>query len=147
MSNLIIRLVEFESPEYHEMVDLRDRILRKPLGLSFTSEQLASESNQWHVGAFLDGKLIGCLLMLEVDERTIKMRQVAVDASMQGQGIGTRLVSYCEEFCIKKGYCRIELHARKEAVKFYQDLAYETLGNEFVEVTIPHFKMVKSWCA
>lgn len=147
MSELIIRLVEFQSPEYLETVELRERILRIPLGLKFDQQELDLEGNQFHVAAFLDGKIAGCLALVPVGTKTLKMRQVAVDSGVQGQGIGTRLVSYSEEFAIKKGFCRIELHARKEAKRFYDDLAYTTLGDEFTEVGIPHYKMEKDWCA
>ncbi|MHB1277070.1 MAG: GNAT family N-acetyltransferase [Bacteroidia bacterium] len=147
MSELIIKLVSFQSPEYLETVELRERILRIPLGLKFKQEELDQEGNQFHVAAYLDGKIVGCLALVPIGTKTLKMRQVAVDKAVQGQGIGTRLVSYSEEFAIKKGFCRIELHARKEAKRFYDDLAYTTLGDVFTEVGIPHYKMEKDWCA
>ena len=33
------------------------------------------------------------------------------------------------------------LHARQTAVPFYERLGYETYGEPFVEVTIPHIAM------
>lgn len=147
MSELVIRLVEFNSPEYEETVDLRSRILREPLGLKFSKEELSQEGNQFHVAAFLNGSIIACMALVPVDTKTLKMRQVAVDTTQQGQGIGTRLVSFAEEFAIKKGFCCIELHARKVSKQFYDDLAYTTVGEEFTEVGIPHYKMEKNWCS
>lgn len=146
MSNLIIRLVEHGSAEYWQMVDLRTEVLRSPLGLAFSEAELNAEHQQWHVAAFIDNEVVGTLLMVPKDAQSIKMRQVAVSPKRQGMGLGTRLVSYCEEFCIKKGICKIELHARQGAVKFYEDLAYQKLGESFIEVGIPHYKMLKSWC-
>ena len=35
--------VEFATPEYDETIALRYKILREPLGLEFTEEQLAAE--------------------------------------------------------------------------------------------------------
>lgn len=147
MSELVIRLVEFQSPEYQETVALRDKILRQPLGLSFSQEELDGEGNQFHVAAFIDDRIVGCMSLLPIDEKHLKMRQVAVDNEQQGQGIGTRLVSYAEEFAIKKGFCCIELHARKVSKQFYDDLAYSTISDEFTEVGIPHYKMEKNWCS
>jgi predicted GNAT family N-acyltransferase len=37
----------------------------------------------------------------------------------------------------------IELHARANAVNFYAKYAYRIVGDEFEEVGIPHFKMIK----
>lgn len=147
MSELVIRLVEFQSPEYQETVALRDKILRQPLGLSFSQKELDGEGNQFHVAAFIDDQIVGCMSLLPIDEKHLKMRQVAVDNEQQGQGIGTRLVSYAEEFAIKKGFCCIELHARKVSKQFYDDLAYSTISDAFTEVGIPHYKMEKNWCS
>jgi len=41
------------------------------------------------------------------------------------------------------GYHKMVLNARKTAVPFYKKLAYKTIGKEFLEIEIPHFKMVK----
>ncbi len=147
MKELVIRLIEFKSPDYEAAVDLRQRILRDPLGLKFSQDELDAEGNQFHVAAFIDGRMAGCLALVPEGTKTLKMRQVAIDKDFQRQGIGTRLVSYCEEFAIKKGFCCIRLHARKESMQFYTDLAYSTVGDEFVEVGIPHYKMEKNWCA
>lgn len=147
MSDLRIEIVPHGSAQYEASVALRDRVLRQPLGLQFSQEELAKEHDQIHVIASVDGELIGVLVLVPLPPKTYKMRQVAVSPEWQGKGIGTRLVSFAEEFAIRKGICRIELHARKEAVQFYTDLAYSTIGDEFVEVGIPHFKMEKSWCS
>lgn len=147
MSELVIRLVEFQSPEYQATVVLRDKVLRQPLGLSFSQEELDAEGNQFHVAALIDEQIVGCMSLLPIDNKHLKMRQVAVDEGQRGQGIGTRLVSYAEEFAIKKGFCCIELHARKDSKQFYDELAYSTISDEFTEVGIPHYKMEKNWCS
>jgi predicted GNAT family N-acyltransferase len=35
------------------------------------------------------------------------------------------------------------MHARQSAVGFYQKLGYQIRGEEFEEVTIPHYEMQK----
>ncbi|TNE79103.1 MAG: GNAT family N-acetyltransferase [Bacteroidetes bacterium] len=147
MSDLRIEIIPHGSEQYEASVALRDKVLRQPLGLQFSEEELAKESDQIHVIASVDDALIGVLVLVPIGPKTYKMRQVAVAPEWQGKGIGTRLVSFSEEYAIRKGVCCIELHARKEAVQFYLDLAYTKLGDEFVEVGIPHFKMEKNWCA
>jgi predicted GNAT family N-acyltransferase len=141
------KIIQHNSPEYKAEVDLRSRVLREPLGLTFTAVELAAEANQLHVAAFTDDKLVGCLVLVIVNDSTLKMRQVAVEPEMQRQGIGQQLVSFAEIYAVDNGYCRIELHARDTAAMFYIDLGYVVLGHPFIEVTIPHFKMVKDWCA
>jgi len=141
--DLDIRLVAHNSPEYRETVALRFRILREPLGLSFTEEQLAAESGDLHLGAWLDGKLAACLLLTPLDSATVKMRQVAVDDGLQGRGIGTALVRRSEEIAKERGFTSMTLSARATAVPFYLRLGYDLIGEEYEEVTIPHRKMEK----
>lgn len=141
------KTITYGSAEYEAEIDLRTRVLREPLGLEFTDEQLAEEANQIHLGAYLDGDLVACLVFVIVNDTTLKMRQVAVEPELQRQGIGLKLVSYSEYYAIENGYCRIELHARDVALQFYIDSGYDIEGDEFIEVGIPHHKMVKDWCA
>jgi len=138
-----IKEIKFDSPEYRDEVELRDKILRKPLGLSFTEEQLKAEIEEYHLGAYLSGKLIGCLLFKPLDNKTVKMRQVAVDETIQGKGVGKKLVEFSEKFAFEKGYLEIILNARDTAVPFYLKSGYEVVGEMFIEVTIPHYKMRK----
>ena len=42
-----------------------------------------------------------------------------------------------------RGFVSLSLHARSIAVGFYEKLGYETVGDEFIEVSIPHRKMAK----
>jgi len=37
------KIIEYGSPEYKKAVALRERILRKPLGLSFSESELSTE--------------------------------------------------------------------------------------------------------
>jgi predicted GNAT family N-acyltransferase len=136
--------VEFATPEYDQTVQLRDKILRKPLGLHFTEEQLAEEYADFHLAAFTnDWILRGCLVLTPKDEKTIKMRQVAVDESVQKMGVGRQLVETSEVFAQKEGFDTMELNARETAVPFYQKLNYAVVSERFEEVGIPHFKMMK----
>lgn len=131
------------SPDYDATVALRDEVLRKPLGLRFTEEQLRAESEDHHLGGFLDGRLVACLILTPRGSGTLRMRQVAVAADLQHQGLGTRLVQYAEQFAAERGYVEIAAHARDKAVPFYEKLGYEVTGDRFVEVGIPHVTVRK----
>lgn len=138
--------IEFGTPEYDEAVRLRYKILREPLGLDFTAEDLAKEYDQYHLGAY-DAKnnLVGYLLLSPKAEHIIQMRQVAVQADLQNRGIGKGLVYYSESFVQSKGYKTMMLHARDTAVPFYEKLGYKKVGSAFEEVGIKHYKMEKLW--
>lgn len=137
--------IEFATPEFDEAVRLRTDVLRKPLGLVFTPEQLAGEYDQRHLGAYdAQGRLLGCLSLVPVDGQTWKMRQVAVAEAVQGSGVGKRLVGHSEALARSEGIRLITLHARETAVPFYQKLDYRVVGERFEEVGIPHYKMEKN---
>lgn len=137
--------VEFATPEYDETVALRYKILREPLGLEFTEEQLAAEYADFHLAVYSDDWILrGCLVLTLKNDKVLKMRQVAVNIDSQGKGIGTLLVQASETLARANGFETMELNARDTAIPFYEKLNYQKVGEEFVEVNIPHFKMVKS---
>ncbi len=136
-------MIEFGSKEQKESIELRRKILRFPIGLDFNAEDLESENTQFHFAAFLDAKLVAVLIMVKYGQSVVKMRQVAVDDHLQGKGIGKALVLYSENWAIANQLSQIQLHARSNAVPFYKSMQYEIIGDQFLEVGIPHFKMQK----
>ena len=125
------------------MVDLRYQILRRPLGLSFTQEELELEKDNIHLGCFDDERLEGCCMLVPIDKSTIQLRQMAVISGLQGKGIGKVLMQFAENISRDLGYKKLIMHARKTAIGFYEKLGYTKVGDEFLEVTIPHFAMQK----
>lgn len=137
--------IEFGTPEFAEAVALRDEVLRRPLGLFFTPEQLSEEYANYHLAAYGQHmNLLGYLQLKPVDAKQVQMRQVAVMPAFQKKGIGQQLVQVSEEFAQKLGFQEIMLHARDTAVPFYEKLGYSVFGEPFEEVTIPHLEMRKS---
>lgn len=145
----LIRLLEYGSGDYDEMVQLRDEILRKPLGLYFTEKYLQQEINDMLIGCFdidemqVEHALIGCCVLSPVDDELIQLRQMAVRENVQRSGIGRDIMRYAEEEALKNGFTTLMMHARKTAVPFYERLGYRPAGEEFLEVSIPHLEMRK----
>lgn len=140
---LHIREVPHGSAAYAATVRLRDAVLRAPLGLQFSAEELAAEAASHHVAGYRGDALVGCLVLRPRDDGDVQMRQVAVAAELQGQGIGTALVRHAEALARRLGYRRMVLHARQSAVAFYERLGYARVGAQFAEVTIPHWALEK----
>ncbi|HVK38241.1 MAG TPA: GNAT family N-acetyltransferase [Candidatus Kapabacteria bacterium] len=142
-SELSFRLVPFGSPEYDQTVALRYEILRRPLGLSFDPAQLSAEGTDHHLACYRDDELVGCLVLTPRAAGEMKMRQVAVAESLQGTGIGRRMVEESERITRELGFDRISLNARANVVPFYEKLGYQVFGQPFEEVTIRHRSMWK----
>ncbi|MDP2174717.1 MAG: GNAT family N-acetyltransferase [Bacteroidota bacterium] len=137
------QILPFKSPLQIASIALRRKVLRIPLGLDFTDQELAEEDQQIHFAYIVKQQVLGVLLLKPQDEQMLKMRQVAVDPTQQGQGIGKSMVAFSEQWAKENGFNTIELNARKTAVPFYLNLAYQIEGSEFEEVGVPHYKMVK----
>ncbi|HXB94611.1 MAG TPA: GNAT family N-acetyltransferase [Puia sp.] len=141
---MALRMIDHGTKEYQQMVHLRSEILRRPLGLYFSNEELEKEKDDILMGAFEDDRLLGCCLLTRMDAATVRLRQMAVPNGMQGKGIGRALMIFAENIARDLGYRRLCMHARSTATGFYQKLGYAIIGNEFTEVTIPHYIMEKS---
>ncbi len=139
-----VKLIAHNSPEYEAEVRLRSSVLRQPLGLSFSADELSAEADSHHVGCYVGGRLVGCLVLKPIDARQIQMRQVAVDEKAKGRGVGRTLVKYSEDLARTLGFQEMVLHAREPAVPFYERLGYARVGDRFMEVTIPHWVMVRA---
>lgn len=144
--NLIVKQIDFGSTEYFQSLGLRYEVLRRPLGLHFDAGDLKKEFQEIHIAAFVENQIVGCLILSEItnDNLIFKMRQVAVDDKFQRLGIGKQMVAFSENISKLILKEKIELHARKSAVPFYLSLNYHQVGEEFLEVNIPHYKMFKS---
>ena len=140
---MALKIIDHGSAEYRQMLKMRDEILRRPLGLSITIEDLEKEKNNLLIGAFEEEQMLGCCMLVEEDRNEVRLRQMAVLNDLQGKGIGRALTLFAENLARDRGYKIISMHARKNVVGFYEKMGYRVQGNEFVEITIPHFTMVK----
>lgn len=140
---MALKIIDHGTTNYLQMVELRLQLLRNPLGLSFTPEELEKEKSDILLGCFEEDKLEACCILTEVDPSTVRLRQMAVGAALQGKGIGRVLMNFAENIARDRKYARLTMHARKSAVGFYEKSGYRICSDEFTEVTIPHFVMEK----
>ena len=135
---------QYGSDDYGNSCDLRNEILRKPLGMNLFDEDLEKEKDFIHlIGKNEEQELITYLQFNKIEEDTLKMQQVVVAEHAQGKGIGRNLILFSEQFAIMSGFSSIILHARENVIGFYERLGYAREGERFLEVTIPHFKASK----
>lgn len=140
---MALRVIDHNTPEYEQMVKLRLEILRKPLGLSFTKEELDKEKEDILIAAFEEELILGCCLLTKTEPGTVRLRQMAVPDNMQGKGIGRQMIQFAENVARDYGYKKITMHARDTAIGFYEKSGYKLQGGEFLEVSLPHHVMEK----
>ncbi len=138
--------IEFNSSRYDELVELRYKVLLEPLGLKFLDMHREKEANYLHVGCVetLDDRLIGGLILAPVNDKEIRLMQVAIDGRHQGEGIGRELVKYAEKRAKETGYSKVIMHAMLSVVSFYERLGYHQEGDIFEEKGITFVRMVKN---
>lgn len=141
--NLSIVEVTYGSPIYQQVYNLREEVLRKPLGLSLANEDLSRDQTDTILAGLLNDVVVSCLMLHPLSSSKVQLRQMAVYDAYQGHGIGKSLVLAAEQFAIKQGYTSIILHARLVALGFYKTLGYSVIGDEYLEVGVPHYTMTK----
>ena len=137
--------IDFGSARYDELVELRYKVLLEPLGLKFLDSYRQKEIGYLHIGFVesLDDKLVGGLMMVPLNDKEIRMMQVAVDGKYQREGIGHQMIAYAEKRAKEAGYSRLIMHAMLSVVHFYEKLGFRAEGDIFEENCITFAKMVK----
>jgi hypothetical protein len=142
--DVTFREVPLGTPEYAAAIELREAVLRRPIGLLWSAEELAAEPACRHFVGLARNEVIATLLLLPLDADTVKMRQVAVAPAWQGAGVGAGLLAFAEEAARRLGFTQMKAHARATALPFYRRLGYTVEGDVFLEATIPHQLVTKA---
>lgn len=141
---MIFREIKFASNDFSKECELRNSVLRLPLGLNLFDDDLSNENKQMHFGLFDEaGKLYACVVAVPTLPDEAKIRQMAVDSKHQGAGYGQYLMVSMEAYLAQLGFLHFQMHARVSAVGFYEKRGYTRVGEEFTEIGIPHVEMEK----
>jgi ribosomal protein S18 acetylase RimI-like enzyme len=142
---MIVKEIPYGSALYAQMKELRESVLRHPLGLILTENDIQGEEDQIHIAAIENNAVVGTVILKPLSNDVVKLRQMAVAPEMHGRGVGRDLVRFAEDVACTRGFLTIEMSARVSAIGFYQKLGFELVGESFTEVTVPTIKMVKSY--
>ena len=141
---LSVRILAPGSADYNAAVALRRAVLRIPLGLDFSADDIAREAGDTHFAAWQGNRLVGTVVMTPYTDTRVKLRQMAVAEDMRGANIGAALLAAFEDHSRNTGIRDIVLAARVTARGFYARHGYTTDDAVFTEVTIPHIQMWKT---
>ena len=135
--------IDFGSHRYDELVELRYKVLLEPLGLKFLDSHREQEAGYLDIGCIenLDDKLVGGLMMIPLDDKTIRLMQVAVDGRYQGEGVGKKMIEYAITRAKEAGYSVMIMHAMLNVVGFYEKLGFKQQGDIFEENGVTFAKM------
>ena len=139
---MILHWTPFDSVLYHQSMKLRETVLRHPLGMKFTQEDLAIEQHQKHLVVYSTQKeVMGGLSLVRLGESSVKLRQMWILPEYQGMGIGKRGVQEAHRLAKAHNAQEIYCHARENAMGFYEKMLYSKEGSPFLEVGLTHYVM------
>lgn len=140
----MIRLINTTDDEYVSLLELRNNVLRKPLGLDISNDDLSDESQCQHIAYYTDeARLVACVKIRKVENTLFQISQMAVLPDYQNQGIGSKLLREAESLIRDQGGSAISIESRKQAIPFYSGNGYSISGNIYNKVGIPHRRMKK----
>jgi hypothetical protein len=142
MDNIFIKIISYGSSEYKSSVLLREEILLKPLGLTYSLESLQKEKEQIHM-AGLKGDEIIATIVLAPKGKECKMKRFAVRTDMQFLGIGSKMIRFFEEYASFQGFGSIYCNAKYSAIGFYIKHNYIGEGDYFYINRVQHLLMRK----
>lgn len=131
--DLVVRPYEHGSSDDRKGYILRHKVLGLAPGvgdgtLEFIFGSHDDEADQIKIGVFAGDAMVGTLCLVPHDDGTAMIKQFAVDAKLQGRGIGKKLLDYAHAAAKELGVNRIMLNARQKVEGFYAKAGYIPTG-------------------
>lgn len=140
-----VRITEIAAEDTHE---LRRRVLRAGRPDAVVTFPQDGQPGAFHLGAFMGDRLVGVAtffpdpLDLRPGADAMRLRGLAVDAEMQGLGIGRSMLEAAVSLISLHGAHVLWAHGRDTAVGFYERLGWVVHGDGFIENDLPHHIVV-----
>ena len=100
-----------------------------------------------HVGAIADGVVVGIAsirpqaMATRPDKRGWRLRGMATDEQWRRKGLGRKLLNACLAHIRQHEGEIFWCNGRTVAIKFYENMGFQTEGEEFMSFTGPHYVM------
>lgn len=131
--------------EFFKYFNLRWKILRAPWNQPKGSEQDDLEDQSIHIIVISNDEVVGVGRAHFNTVTEAQFRYMAVDEQWQGKGIGKLILDELERRVVEQGANKIILHARDNAVKFYEINGYEVYKpSHRLFGSIQHYLMEKT---
>lgn len=98
-----------------------------------------------HQFAIKDNEIVAYSRLLKPGTRfaDYSIGRVVVKQTVRGTGIGIEMMKAAKKYIVNEwGATKIKISAQKYLQKFYEDLGFEIVTDEYLEDGIPHFGMM-----
>ena len=139
-----IQEIAYGSEAYQASLELRNKVMRLPLGSNIYDEDLSHEKTSLILVCYEDGVLIGTTVM-SFHGTDGKIDTLCIDTKCQYAGTGTLLLQELEKRAKETGCTMVTMDARVSAMKFYEKYGYAAEGEAYKLPfsLIPHVYMTK----
>lgn len=107
--------------KYFKVEDQDDLVLSDPQG------EIIDKGGMIFYAQY-DGKIVGTISLLKIDETTFELSKMAVTNGVQGLGIGNKLMEHCLAFARQKGIRKLVLYSNRKlshALYLYQKFGFQ----------------------
>lgn len=142
-----LKVIEYDSTEYHQAAQLRYQLFYREHHIPFASIFDPQEPEDLHLG-IIDITTNSVLAYGRLGRQSItkfKIYQMVVVPEYQRCGLGSQVLSALFAAAIDRGASLVILNARLTQVPFYQKFGFESVGEVFPSVVTkePHIQMQK----
>ena len=123
--------------ELHQVLWLRSRVFVVEQEITGVPEVDEHDPSAHHALLWGGDRVVGTTRIL-LDRDPIKVGRVAVDEERRGEGLGRRMMEAVAEFL---GDRHAKLHAQAHLERWYADLGWRRVGENFDIVGIDHVRM------
>jgi len=98
-----------------------------------------------HQFAIKDNEIVAYSRLLKPGTRfaDYSIGRVVVKQTVRGTGLGIEMMKAAKKYIVNEwGATKIKISAQKYLQKFYEDLGFEIVTDEYLEDGIPHFGMM-----
>ena len=133
-------IVSADSPLFEKACDVRRLVFIEEQGFPEDGEWDEYDAKSIHIIAMAGAHGAGTLRFFD-DDGWLHVGRVAVLSKYRGAGLGRLLMERCLEEGERRGFAKSFLNAQSDKSGFYEKLGYRRVGEEFLELDVPHYRM------
>mgnify|MGYP005989972667 CR=1 FL=1 len=139
-------MIKIKKIKVEDTYDIRLSILRNKIDLPYKFKEDFNETT-FHLGAYYKNELVGIATFMQnkmegLEGNQYQLRGMATVLKVRGKGCGKDIINEAKNILSQKNTNILWCNARKEAVSFYEELAFSKIGVAFnVDKVGVHFKM------
>ena len=122
---------------------VRTEVFVEEQGVPKEEELVREAQTTIHALARINSIPVATGRLITIDNKNARIGSMSVKLEYRRIGVASLVLDFLEEKAREKGIQYITLEAQEYVKQFYSDRGYSERGNIFLEVGIPHVKMVK----